>query len=99
MKFTLVRKEPSEAMLSNIASPSPDVDWAAALAASEAPTDAELDELCRAMWPESACWSKHYDGARQFPITASGFDVAQDLRTLDRTRMRAFLAALGDKHE
>jgi hypothetical protein len=50
-----------------------------------APTDAEIDDLCRAMWGDQ----QRYRGIDRLGVR---------LRSADRTRMRAFLAAInGDQ--
>jgi len=93
MTFRIVRKEPSEAMVTayfdahgkaaTVFADVPDT-WAAMLAASESPTDAEIDALCKAMWGDKWWWNTGEDeapGHRQSAIQRHG----------DRTRMRKFL--------
>lgn len=62
--------------------------WSAMLSASEPPTDAEIDELCRKMWP--ANWIPNPDG-RGFL-----FDEFTDKleRDGDRKTVRRFIATL-----
>jgi hypothetical protein len=55
------------------------------IAASEGPTDAELDELCGMMWPHAWHWKSKYDGMGS---------LAAERRNRDRARMRAFLSHL-----
>ena len=98
--FAIVRREPSEAMLDEFWHAT-DCDWSsnirgigriafsAMLAASEPLTDAEIDELCRAMWNEGDAWwwAMKYDNEAPDRISQSPRDE-------DRARMRAFLATL-----
>lgn len=68
-------------------------------AAPEAPTDAELDELCRAMWPTTGIFEP---GAAQFATDYPDSPVAKGWTTTRdgyRRVMRRFLSALqGEKH-
>jgi len=53
--------------------------------ASEPPTDAEIDELCRAMWGDATWW---FDPASDETL---GRSPRVQCRDLDRARMRKFL--------
>lgn len=105
MTFALVRKEPSREM--QIAGAEavgaklmkvrelPAIAFRAMLTASTPPTDAELDELCRAMWPEVWAECARCDTAADGPVRL----WAEKTRVGRREQMRAFVAALqGEKH-
>lgn len=102
MTFALVRKNPSREMqIAGTEAASarlmkvrdlPAIAFRAMLSASTPPDDAELDDLCRAMWPQAWYW--------QEPVQWGGNwtpDYCALCRQSDHRKMRAFLAALGDK--
>lgn len=96
LPFRLVRKEPSHGMEAahfeahaksdQVFATVPEV-WSAMLAASEPPTDAEIDGLCRAMWGKEWYWHEQYG-------TDPAFRESQHNRRRDRARMRKFLEHL-----
>lgn len=97
MKFALVRREPSDGMI-EAGREGPELSLECAykrmLAASEPPTDAEIDGLCHAY--ESTHkhgpadhWERNADGS-----WASIAPLHEKRRNEDRARMRAFLEHL-----
>jgi hypothetical protein len=103
MTFVLVRREPTPEMreigqdliempFTEDGTPLPAGEEAARvfnamLAASEPPTDAEIDELCQAMWT----WGKdfHWNPPAHWPEYK-----VEEWRNVERDRMRAFIATL-----
>lgn len=89
MTFRLVRAEPSDSMIEASrkafdARKGHAGASAAMLAASEPPTDDEIDDLCRKMWGDSSWWNDANDPSPRY-------------MKQDRTRMRAFIVALEGK--
>lgn len=90
MKWAIVPREPDDDMryagvAANQERMVGDV-WSAMLAAAPALTDADVDELCIAWWSTSRHWQEDRAAPR--------FELYRDK---DRTRMRGFLAKIGDE--
>jgi hypothetical protein len=101
LPFRLVRREPDDGTMKAGADAvvchawssagervaDPETIFSAMLSASEPPTDAEIDELCRAMWGKEWYWHEQYG-------TDPVFRESQHARRRDRARMRKFLEHL-----
>lgn len=99
MTFALARKEPSHEMsvagyyavtkfapLEVHGFDAAEQTFAAMLSASEPPTDAEIDSLCLAMWPDGWQWKREYDMRWD--------EHAELVRGLDRARVKKFLTLI-----
>jgi hypothetical protein len=97
-RYRIVPEEPTNEML-DVVVPQPmavkgsqtdTIRWhlyRAMLSTSPAPTEEELDGLCRLMWGDAVYWDARFDGEQpEWPVTR--------YRNADRARMRTFLTAL-----
>lgn len=91
--FALVRREPDDKITTALGAAfvhaGPEAAYKHALAASEPPTDAELDELCAMFWPGHWIWKP---GAKEHVAAVPGYweEQAKPMRE----QMRSFLSAL-----
>lgn len=96
--WVLVPREPTEAMSAaglsaDLDCGSPDDVYRAMLSATPTQASDGVDELCRKMWPDAACWSAEWDGfIPKHPDAALSKGVEQT-RDGFRKQMRAFLSS------